>query len=138
MKKINKMLLCGLLSACMVLSGCASKEPDAENTAQEIPDTENTAQEMPDTKEETVEETLQQKESEEVYETREPDPEPYVDVIEEEEEPAPVLEPEPVSEPEPGLKPEPVSKTEHISCPSKGSPQRLRLLFSEMPLIAVS
>ena len=65
MKKINKMLLCGLLSACMVLSGCASKEPDAENTAQEIPDTENAAQEIPDAKEETVEETLQQKESEE-------------------------------------------------------------------------
>ena len=58
MIKLNKMLLCGLMSVCITLSGCASKEPDGENAAQE----------MQDTGEEAVEETLQQKEAEEPVE----------------------------------------------------------------------
>lgn len=69
MIKINKILLCALLSMCIWISGCASgevdKEIDKENTAEEIQDKEK----MQDTEEESVEETVQQTEEESVKET---------------------------------------------------------------------
>ncbi len=58
MIKVNKLLLCGLLSACVWIGGCASGEVDKEKTAQQ-------QQEQQEESVKDSEETLQQNEAEE-------------------------------------------------------------------------